>query len=91
VRGRGTSLTPKNVLRTVDGDSHALSEDVTIRANEGRDLGEGVGGLELLRGLLGVDGDDLEVDVVGLRDGEDGRGARVGLVRIKKNLSATAC
>lgn len=65
--------------RTVDGNGDALRERVAILAKEGGDLAELIG-LEVLNGGLGrVSLDELEVDVVGLRDGTDGRGAGVSL------------
>jgi hypothetical protein len=65
--------------RTVDRNGDALGEDKAISADEGRDLVEGVG-LDEVRGrVLGVGLDLLELEVVGLRNGADGRGAGVAL------------
>ncbi len=58
--------------RTVDGNRNALGEDVAIGADEGRDLGKRVV-LEVLLSWVGcVRLDNLNVEVVGLRHGEDG-------------------
>lgn len=65
--------------RTIDGNSYALSEDIAIGTDKGRDLGELVV-LEVLWGrLAGVGLDSSEVEVVGLRNSQNGRRARVGL------------
>lgn len=70
--------------RTVDRDGDALKENIAVGADEGRDLGEGVE-LEVLgRRVGGVDLLNLEVEVVGLRDGVDCRGAGVELLRRAK-------
>lgn len=69
---RGQSL-------TVDGNSHGLGQDVAIGADEDGDLGEGVELQELGGRLGGVDDLGLNVETVGLRDSEDGRGAGVAL------------
>lgn len=80
---KNTRSTNVMLSHTVDGDGHALGEDVAIGADEGRDLVEGVG-LEELSGRVGDVGLDLlDVEVVGLRDGADGRGAGVALYRSK--------
>ena len=65
--------------RTVDGDGHALGEDVAIRTNKGRDLGERVCLQELGSRLSGVNLDNIEVKAIGLRNREDGGGAGVEL------------
>lgn len=66
---------------TVDGDGHALVQDVAILALEGGDLAKLVE-LQIVGGRAGgIDLNDLEVEVVGLRHGADGRGARVVLSR----------
>lgn len=70
--------------RTVDRDGDALVENIAVGADEGRDLGERVE-LEVLGRRVGrVDLLNLEVEVVGLRDGADGRGAGVELLRRAK-------
>lgn len=66
--------------RTIDGDGDALKESVAVGTDEGGDLAERVDLLVLLDGSLEVDLDNLEVEVVGLRDSQDGRGAGVRLV-----------
>lgn len=56
-------------------------QDETIRTLEGGNLAELVE-LQVLGGRVdGVDLNDLEVDLVGLRDGADGRGASVSLLQ----------
>lgn len=64
---------------TVDGDGHALVQDVAILALEGGDLAELVELQVVGGGAGGVNLDDLEVDIVGLSHGADGRGTRVVL------------
>ena len=76
------------MAHTVDGDGDALGEDKAIRADEGRNLVEGVGLEELLGRLGGVDLDLLKLEVVGLRDGADGRGAGVALRRAARSATA---
>lgn len=64
---------------TVDGNGDGLRQGVTVLAEEGRDLAERVG-LEVLDGrLLGVGVDDVQLEVVGLRNRLDGGGAGVVL------------
>lgn len=64
---------------TVYGDGNGLRQGEAVLAEEGGDLAEGVG-LEVLNGgLLRVGSDDLEVEVVGLRNRHDGSGAGVVL------------
>lgn len=65
--------------RTVDGDGDGLGESVAIAADKGRDLRKFVVLQDLRAGLFGVDLDNLELEAVGLRNGEDGRGAGVEL------------
>lgn len=65
--------------RTIDGNSHALSENIAVGADKGRDLGELVVLEVLWVGLAGVCLDCSEVEVVGLRNSQDGCRARVGL------------
>lgn len=57
----------EQVIRTVNGNSDALSENVAILTDEGRDLAELVD-LEILsrNTFSWLSLDDLEVDVVGL-------------------------
>lgn len=69
------------VCLTVDGDGHALVQDVAILTLEGRDLSELVELQVVGRGAGGIDFNDLKVEIVGLRHGADGRGARVVLSR----------
>jgi hypothetical protein len=76
------------VPHTVDSDSDALSEHKAISADEGRDLVERVGLEELLGRLLGIDLDLLKLEVVGLRDSADGRGAGVALSSRKSAMAA---
>lgn len=64
---------------TVDGDGNALVENVTVGALEGRDLAQLVELQVLGGGLGGVDIDDVELEVVGLRNGADGRAPGVVL------------
>lgn len=59
--------------RTIDSNGDALGEDIAISADKCRDLGKGVV-LEILRTrVLGVGLDNLKVEVVGLRHGQNGR------------------
>lgn len=67
------------IPHTIDRDGDGLGEHKAIGADEGRDLVERVGLQELRRGLGGVGFDLLKLDVVGLRDGADGRRAGVAL------------
>lgn len=64
---------------TVDGDGHALVQDVAILTLEGGDLAELVELQVVGGGAGGVNLDDLEVDIVGLSHGANGRGTRVVL------------
>lgn len=64
---------------TVDGDGHALVENVTVFALEGRDLAQLVELQVLGGGFGGVDLDDVELEVVGLRNGANGRAPGVVL------------
>jgi len=70
----------RSEIRTVDGNGDALVKGVAVSTNESRDLAQLVD-LEVLGGdtfgWLGLN--DLNVDVVGLCDSTDGRGARVTL------------
>jgi len=68
--------------RTVDGNGHALSQNVSIRALEGRHAAELVELAVVVRDALerlGVN--DLKLELVGLGDGEQRCGARVVLSR----------
>jgi hypothetical protein len=69
--------------RTIDGNSHALREDIAIGADEGRDLAQLVVLQVLWGGLGGVDLDSSKVEVVGLRNSQNGRRARVGLGKVR--------
>lgn len=65
---------------TVDGDSDALAQDVSILALESRDLAELVELAVVVADTLGGLGvDQLDVEGVGLGDGEESRGTRVAL------------
>lgn len=64
---------------TVDGNGHALVEHVTVRALKGRDLAQLVELQVLGGGLGGVDLDDVELEVVGLRNSANGRAPGVVL------------
>lgn len=75
----GHEISRHVTTRTVDGDGDALGEDITIGADEGWDLAQRVRLQEFLRRLLGIDLDLLELEVVGLRNGTDSRGAGVAL------------
>jgi hypothetical protein len=72
----------KKMTHTIDGDGNALSEDVAISADKGRDLGEGVRLLEVLGRAAGGDLDLLELDSA------DGRRAGVAL-EVPRRKSAT--
>lgn len=58
---------------TVDCNGNALVQDVSVLANKGRDLGELVELEVLCRRIGSVNLDGLNVEVVGLRNSEDGR------------------
>lgn len=64
---------------TVDGNGHALVQNVTVLALKGRDLAQLVELQVLGGGLGGVDLDDVELEVVGLRNGADRRAPGVVL------------
>jgi hypothetical protein len=66
---------------TVDGDSNALRESEAVLTEEGGDLAELVGLEVLNRGVLGVGVNNVELEVVGLRNRLDGGGAGVVLRR----------
>lgn len=67
--------------RTVDSNGKALRQDEAVSANKGRNLAELVQ-LEVLGRRAGrVGKDNLDVEVVGLGDGQNGRRPRVGLTR----------
>lgn len=66
---------------TVDGNGHALVQNVTILALKGRDLSQLVELQVLGGGLGGVDLDDVKLEVVGLRNGADRRAPGVVLGR----------
>lgn len=69
---------------TVDSNGHGLSQDIAVGALEGRDLAQLVELLVVIADALGRFGvHDLEVDVVGLCDSEDGGGARVALKKLQ--------
>lgn len=69
----------KESLRlTVDGDGNALAQDVAVSALESGDLAELVQLAVVVRDALGrLSVNLLKLEVVGLGDGIDGRGARV--------------
>lgn len=76
------ALLLQRVGLTVDGNGHGLGEDVAIGALEGWDLAQAVQLLVVVANALGWLGvDQLDVEVVGLRDGEEGGGAGVALLR----------
>ena len=73
---------------TVDGNGHALAQDVAISALERGDLAELVQLAVVVADALGRLGVDLlELDVVGLGDSVDGRGAGVALLGDSSQLS----
>lgn len=75
----------KRAQPTVDGNGHTLIQDVSILALKGRDLAQLVELQVLGGGLGGVDLDDVELEVVGLRNGADRRAPGVVL---RRNISA---
>lgn len=81
VAGQPPIMTRVSGILTVDGNGNGLGQDVAVGANENGDLGQRVVLEEVGLGLGGVDNDALEVDTVGLRDSENGRGAGVALRR----------
>jgi hypothetical protein len=66
---------------TVDGNGNGLGQDVAIGADKDGNLGQRVELEELGSRVDGVDNDSLDVQTVGLRNSEDGRGAGVALQR----------
>lgn len=71
---------------TVNGNGDSLGQGVAIFAEEGRDLAKRVG-LEVLNGgLLRVGRDDVQLEVVGLRNRLDGSGAGVVLLSLSQRL-----
>ena len=65
---------------TVDGDGHALVEHIAVSALEGGDLAELVEeAVVVAHALRWLGVDLLELEAVGLGDGEDGGRARVVL------------
>lgn len=76
---RGRCVCRLVVSLTVDGDGNAFVQDISVLANKGRDLGKLVE-LEILRTRVGrINLNSLDVEVVGLRNCEDGRRPGVGL------------
>lgn len=70
--GQGSFFDALLRTRTVDSDGNALGEDIAISADKRRNLGKRVV-LEVLRArVLRVGLDNLNVEVVGLRHGQDG-------------------
>jgi len=65
--------------RTIDCDGNALGENIAVSTDKSRDLGEAVVLEVLLRRLFCVGLDNLDLEVIGLGHGEDGRGAGVRL------------
>lgn len=74
--------------RTVDGNGDALGQSETILANKGGDLAKAVGSEVLGGSVANLGLNDVELEVVGLRDGLDGGGAGVALNT--RNRSVTA-
>ena len=69
--------------RTVDGNGHALAQNVAICALKGWDLAELVEFAVVVRDTLGWLGvDNVEVELVCLGDSEEGSGARVVLQEV---------
>lgn len=65
---------------TVDGNGHALHQHIAIRALKRRDLAELVQLAVVIADALGrLCVHKVELETVGLGDGEDGGGARVAL------------
>ena len=83
VAGNGQRVDKALRKRTVDGNGHALGQNVAISALECGNLAELVE-LQVVRrdtlGWLGVD--ILEVKLVGLCDSENGGGAWVALFQV---------
>lgn len=81
--------TPDIARLTVDGDGHALGQNIAVGALESRNLAElvelQVVGADALAGL-GVDA--LQLQAIGLGDGEDGGGARVLLCGTRYTLAS---
>lgn len=64
---------------TINSDGDALGEHKAVSSDKSRDLVKGIGLGEVGSRLPGVGLDLLELEVVGLRDGADGRRAGVAL------------
>lgn len=76
----GLQWKPGKKNLTVDGNGDGLGQDVAIGADKDGNLGQGVDLEELGGRVDGVDNDGLDVQTVGLRNSEDGRGAGVALL-----------
>jgi len=71
----------RGVALTVDSDGDALGEDKAVSALEGRDLAELVELQVVLRDTLGwLSVDELDVEAILLRDGQERGGTRVTLL-----------
>ena len=71
---------------TVDGNGHALGEDVTIRAAEDGNLGKRTQLEKLLAALGWVSGDEFDVELVLLRNGQESACATIFLQRTGVSL-----
>lgn len=79
--GEAIARRSRRAILTVDGNGHALVEDVAILTLEGGDLAQLVELQVLGGGLGGVNLDDLEIKTVGLSNRLDGGAAGVRLLR----------
>ena len=71
----------RGVALTVDSDGDALGEDKAVSALKGRDLAELVELQVVLRDTLGwLSVDELDVEAILLRDGQERGGTRVTLL-----------
>lgn len=66
---------------TVDGNGHGLGQDIAVRALESGDLAQLVELAVVVGDIARSRVDKLDVEVVGLGDGEEGGGASIALRR----------
>lgn len=69
---------------TVDGDCHGFSQNVTVGALESWDLAQLVELAVVVGDIAGLGGHELDVEVVGFGDGEEGGGASIALCSRRK-------
>ena len=73
----------KKIQLTVDGNGNALAQDIAVAALERRDLAQLVElAVVIAHAFRGLGVDDVELEVVGLGDGEQGGRAWVALLSL---------